>query len=153
MTTKKNLWGEVSLTQTRRNPYTILKEQASILGEITNGLLVGEVTQLPRPITEAQFPDMYGQKAVLGKSLISDQEEGRLYASLRIVAPALNHYKYSVIQINYPIEFYPLMLIDLANDEAVHRCPNEESFEQVLQQVLRSNKVKDVIEALLSQVQ
>jgi hypothetical protein len=43
MTSKKNLWGELPKPETIRTPYTILKEQASILSEITNGLLIGEV--------------------------------------------------------------------------------------------------------------
>jgi hypothetical protein len=43
MTNKKNLWSELPNTETIRTPYTILKEQASILNEITAGLLIGEV--------------------------------------------------------------------------------------------------------------
>lgn len=152
MATKKNLWGELPSSQTRRNPYSILKEQANVLGEITNGLLVGEVKHLPPPIIEAPPPALLAGRIPARKILTGEDKEPDFYAGLKIVVPALNNYKYSVLQIKYPIQFYPLRLVDLANEEHLYSCSDEEAFERALEEVLSSEKVRGVIDALLNQV-
>jgi len=126
MTSKKNLWGELPNAENIRTPYTILKEQASMLSEITNGLLIGEV-------------------------VINNQTDNSFGMTLRIKAPSLNNYTYSVVQVGQPIQLYPVSIINLLNN-VVDRYSSEEEFENALGQILSSQEVKRVISALLAQI-
>jgi hypothetical protein len=150
MTSKKNLWGELPNIETIRTPYTILKEQASILSEITNGLLIGEV--------------------------INNQNNKYFVKTLRIKAPSLNNYTYSVVEVQHLIQLYPVFvknltsapitkataLIDslrvdlrhpgLLEDQGYKKYSSEEEFENALGQILSSKEVKQVISGLLAQI-
>ncbi|HEY9668988.1 MAG TPA: hypothetical protein V6C91_19415 [Coleofasciculaceae cyanobacterium] len=150
MTSKKNLWGELPKPETIRTPYTILKEQASILSEITNGLLIGEV--------------------------INNSKDKFFVNILRIKAPSLNNYTYSVVEVQHTIKLYPVFvknfnsdpitnatdLIDslridlrhpgLLEDQGYKKYSSEKEFENALGQILSSQEVKQVISALLAQI-
>ena len=126
MTNKKNLWGELPNAETIRTPYTILKEQASILSEITNGLLIGEV-------------------------VVNIQKENFLAMTLRIKAPSLNNYTYSVVDVQQPIQLYPVGIRNLIKNTWTEYS-SEEEFENALGQILSSQEVKRVISALLAQI-
>jgi hypothetical protein len=150
MTSKKNLWGELPKPETIRTPYTILKEQASILSEITNGLLIGEV--------------------------INNQRDKFFVKILRIKAPSLNNYTYSVVEVQHSIKLYPVFVKnltadpitkatdlidslrvdlrhpDLLEDQGYKKYSSEEEFENALGQILSSKGVKQVISALLAQI-
>jgi hypothetical protein len=149
MTSKKNLWGELPNPETIRTPYAILKEQASILSEITKGLLIGEV--------------------------INNQEDKFFVKILRIKAPSLNNYTYSVVEVKHLIQLYPVFvknltsepitkatdLIDslvdvrlpgLLEDQGYKKYLSEEEFEKALGKILSSQGVKQVISALLAQI-
>lgn len=39
----KNLWGTLPDLETSRTPHTVLLEQAALLRDMTNGLLIGKV--------------------------------------------------------------------------------------------------------------
>jgi hypothetical protein len=127
MTSKKNLWGELPKIETIRTPYTILKEQASILSEITSGLLIGEV------------------RRVFGK----DHE---FMFNIRIKAPALENYTYSVVQVQHPVKLYPVIVKSLVVEDFKRECSSEEEFENALGEILSSQEVKRVISALLAQI-
>jgi hypothetical protein len=150
MTSKKNLWGELPNPETIRTPYTILKEQASILSEITNGLLIGEV--------------------------INNQKDKYFVNILRIKAPSLNNYTYSVVEVQHLIQLYPVFVKNLTSepitkatdlidslrfdvripgmleDQGYEKYSSEEEFEKALGQILSSQGVKKVISALLAQI-
>ena len=150
MTNKKNLWGELPKPETIRTPYTILKEQASILSEITNGLLLGEV--------------------------INNQKDKFFVLILRIKAPSLNNYTYSVVEVQHSIKLYPAFVKNLTSDpitnatdfinslrvdlrhsglleeQGYKKYSSEEEFEKALGQILSSREVKQVISALLAQI-
>lgn len=155
MTNKKNLWGDLPNTETIRTPYTILKEQASILNEITAGLLIGEV--------------------------IHNQKDKFFVMILRIKVPSLNNYTYSVVEVQHSIQLYPVFVNNLASDnfnnleknlmkaannplmsildyggrlenQGYRKCFSEEEFEKALAAILSSSEVKRVISALLAQI-
>ena len=126
MTSKKNLWGELPNAETIRTPYTILKEQASMLSEITNGLLIGEVA-------------------------FNNQTDNSLSMTLMIKAPSLNNYTYSVVRVGQPIQLYPVTIVNLFINE-LDRYFSEEEFESALGQILSSQDVKRVISGLLAQI-
>ncbi len=155
MTSKKNLWGELPNTEAIRTPYTILKEQASMLSEITNGLLIGEVIHNPK--------------------------DNFFVMILRIKVPSLNNYTYSVVEVQHSIKLYPVFVNNFASDnfnnleknlknaannplmslvdyggwlenQGYSKCSSEEEFEKALGDILSSQEVKRVISALLAQI-
>ena len=132
MTSTKNLWGELSSYETLRTPYTILKEQASILTEITNGLLMGEV-KLFQPNS-------------------SNRNDLKFIADLNIKVPSLNNYTYAVVSVEYSINLYPLVVNNYVVNDHGRNCSSEEEFENALGEILSSEEVKKVISALLSQI-
>lgn len=130
MNSQKSLWGDLSQPTIVRTPFTILKEQASILSEATSGLLVGDVWR---------FQDHGQQNAV--SNLI-----------LRIVAPSLDNYHYSILEVTHDIKLYPLTLNSLTTNSYEEQCDSEEAFEKALGEILSSPEVRKIISALLSDI-
>ncbi|MBD2457158.1 hypothetical protein H6G80_24170 [Nostoc sp. FACHB-87] len=124
----KNLWGELPKNVEVRTPYLILKEQASILTQMTKGLLIGEV-----------------DRKSLGQNIF--------FVSLRIRVPALNSYTYSVVDVRYPLKLYPLAIKDYTSSEQEVQCSSEQEFELALGKILSSEQVKRVISTLLAEIQ
>jgi hypothetical protein len=145
MTNKKDLWGDLPSAETIRTPYTILKEQASILTEKTKGLLLGEVKLSPQIEYINRFGELVDQ----------EKQQSQLFvAFLRIQVPSLNNYTYSVVKIQYPIpQLYPVLVTSLASAEDREcDCANEAEFENFLGKILSSSDVKRVISTLLAQI-
>lgn len=126
---EKNLWGELPKNVEVRTPYLILKEQASILTQMTKGLLIGEVDR--RPSIDQNF----------------------FLVRLRIKVPSLNSYTYSVVEVKYSPKIYPLKIMDLTGSEQEIECFSEQEFESVLRKILSSSPVKRVISTLLAEIQ
>ncbi len=141
MLSNKNLWGELPQSENIRTPYTILKEQASLLTEITKGLLIGEVNISPEVDDVIKF----------ASSILGERSQS-FVAFLRIKAPSLNNYTYSVVKIQYPIKLYPVLVKSLVVENFQRECSSEEEFEKALGQILSSQEVKQVISALLAQI-
>jgi len=131
MNSQKSLWGDLSQPEIVRTPFTILKEQAAILSKATNGLLVGDVARSQSP----------GQQNVLSILV------------LRVIAPSLDDYRYSILEVCHDITLYPLELRDFSGNETYSKqCDSEEAFEQALGEILSSPPVRKVISALLSDI-
>ena len=110
-----------------RTPYDILREQASKLAQITNGLLEGRVWQ-----------SAHGETFVGG---------------LDIVVPVLDNYVYSLLEIRHPLDFYPLTFVDLSTTGGTStECRAEEEYLDCLRGVLSSKRVQRAIASLLSLV-
>jgi hypothetical protein len=123
---RKNLWGDIPKPDHLITPSNILKEQASILTEETKGLLVGEIKR-----------ELPGNNPFV--------------VELRIKAPALNGYVHGVLEVKYGIELYPALVRGLAISESM-TCSTQEEFEEALGKILSSDRVRQVIAALLAQV-
>ncbi|RZK18399.1 MAG: hypothetical protein EOO56_16175 [Hymenobacter sp.] len=124
MSTTQSLWGELPAVEAIRLPVVILREQAEKLNELTNGLLKGEVPT--------------------GKT-----HDG-LRHHLLIVAPSLDNYSFSVLQVTHGIIVYPVFVYDTVG-ETNYRCDNEDEFIKVISEVLSSDSVHKIIKALLAQ--
>lgn len=128
-----DLWAEDILTETPiRTPIAILKEQASLLGKKTQNVVLAEVV----PISGANF-----------------------YLRFNIKAPALGNYSYTLFTIIHSIGLYPLE-IELDDDVAkelgldiTRSTPvkDEEELIQLLDRVLKAERTKHIIRALLAQ--
>jgi hypothetical protein len=129
----ENLWGKLPEIELTWAPFNILLGQAASLKEMTKDLLIAEVERNAEP------------DRVRGK-------ESRFFVlELRIVAPSLNHYTYSVLTVRHGITMIPLK-ID-SSDGKNWECGNEDEFVDTLKQILSSSEVKKVIAGLLTQIQ
>jgi len=123
-------------------PVTILEQQASMLGNMTKNIILGDVKA--RESEEYDFSYIF-----------------------YIVAPALSNYRYKLLTICHNIDLYP---VTIQVEESIfnevpksitgaigERIPNsifaksEEQFTEVLKAIFNSNKAKRVISALHSQ--
>jgi hypothetical protein len=121
----KNLWGNVSLADTVKPPVAILREQAALLGNLTNNVLEGHVR--------------------------TERIADRIINYLDIVAPALEYYTFTVLEIrHHGIEFYPLTVVPSMDGKPTD-CKDEMEFIAKLEEALSSQAVHKVIESLLAQ--
>jgi hypothetical protein len=123
--TNENLWGDLPVGDARMmTPMTVLKEQANLLDERTNGVLLCRVY-------------------VLAKS-------PNIELDMDVIAPALDSYRYTLLRVSHPVLLYPLEMTDLTREKQF-LCANEQEFRRDLRQILSSPEVHKVISALLSQ--
>jgi hypothetical protein len=123
-----NLWGTLPGTDEIKPPIKILREQATVLGDLTNNVLEGRV----RTITE-------------GEHIVN---------LLDIVAPALQGYTFTVLEIKHGIEFYPLWyksIVTNGGPASYKECSNEEAFLANLKAILSSHEIRKVIASLMAQ--
>lgn len=145
----KNLWGNLPSVNKIKTPFTILKEQASLLTKMTQGLLVGEVTQ-PK-MRQGLLED---QPFRQGLNQVQQEINQDLEVILRIKVPSLNSYTYSVLQVIYPIALYPVKVKNLTTQAFNYLlCNSKEEFENALGSILSSESVQRVISALLADLQ
>ena len=126
----EDLWGEISVDKEIKLPVTILKEQATILGEKTNKILEGEVIPM-------KYPD-----------------KDRVGFALYIVAPALSNYRYSVFNLSHKSIFVYPLTVAYKGEEGItksYTCNDEASLNNTLKEILSSERVHKVIGALISQ--
>lgn len=127
----KNLWGDLPVEDNIRTPYVILKEQASILTEATNGLLVGNVKK---------------------ETFSNESGDSGFECTLEITVPSINNYSISIVGISYPITLYPSQIYNRVTRDKVKDCQTEEDLDKNLEEILSSDQVKRVILGLLSEV-
>ena len=126
----EDLWGDISIEKEIKLPVTILKEQATILGEKTNKILEAKVN-----------------------SLSTNTKESVAF-TLNIIAPALSNYNYKVLTVVHPtILVYPLTVSYQAKNgsQMTNACKDEAEFTAILKEILSSEIVHKVIVALISQ--
>jgi len=123
---EKNLWGSIPKIDVKP-PVVILREQAAMLGQMTDNVLEGRVRQ----VMAAPGQDL---------SYILD-----------IIAPALDRYYYSVLQVDHKVApFYPLQVtLQISDKTFVGR--DEAEFVDILSRFLSSEQVQQVIASLLVQ--
>ncbi len=134
MTDINDLWGTLPEMEEIRTPYTVLLEQASLLEEKTNSLLIGRVERYLSP-DDPSVP----------------QQQGEL--ELLIVAPELDDYSYVVLSITYPVAtLYPVTVEYGNEDDKSIICHSEQELLRALKRILSSEKTRRVIANLLAQI-
>jgi len=119
----EDLWPDFE-AQKIISPKTILHEQSSILTTKTKNVLASEVIS-----------------GVTTKGLAVHQ--------LRILAPALNNYKYNLLQLTHdPIFFYPCQI---TGNSTMYEAQNEEQLFEVLRKIFNSDETKKIVTSLYSQ--
>jgi len=128
----RNLWPEDIAVTDAVAPVSLLKEQASLLGDRTKNLVEGRVTP------------------GVGKSVALMLEGGFTY-DFDIVAPALNNYRYRLFSVSHGVEFYPLVIDAPPFSVAELHVENEEEFLKTLEAIFSSDKTKRIISSLIAQ--
>ncbi len=117
-----DLWPANIADSKLTTPVTILKEQATLLGEKTRQLVKGEVVT---------------------------QTTGNLFVHyFYIVAPTLD-YKYELFTLSHGISFYPAVLKYLNN---TLQALTEDSLKDRLKEILTSQQTVTVVQSILAQV-
>lgn len=124
--TQEDLWGDLPEVESLRTPLVILKEQAELLQEKTEGLLVGQIK--------------------------SAQDVTRFVYDFFIIAPTLNNYAYHLLTVMHDLGFYPLQLIDRQVGRKFKQCSSEKELKQGLREIFSSEKSKAVISKLLTHI-
>lgn len=149
----KNLWGDLPVEEFR-TPHVMLREQASILTEATNGLLVGTVVK--EKFTKIPFtsPKYVTLKMLEDLQEKHDKQNKYTWTSrLEIIVPSINNYSISIVQIDYPLKMYPLKILSTVTDDyRYQKCETEEEFNQKLEEILSSSDVKKIIAGLLTEI-
>ena len=141
----EDLWPEVESAKIR-TPASILKEQASLLGQKTKNLVEGLV--------------------------IGNEKGGDLSYSFFLVAPALSSYRYLLFTMSHDIRMYPLFIhmeeeiLAEVNPKQYEKwgtvasfyapthqekVKNEAEFFALLKRIFSATKTKQLIAAMLSQ--
>ena len=123
----KNLWGDLPVEETIRTPYVMLKEQANLLTEATNGLLIGEVCKYTTP-----------------NNLIA--------CYLEIKAPSIDNYTITILELSYDATIFPVSIIGIYSYKSGIECNTEEELETMLGKILSSQEVRRIIASLLSEI-
>ncbi len=138
-----DLWPADVATAAAKSPYTILREQAALLGAKTNNIVKAAVRDASAN-TELAKPFNY---------------------NFLITSPALGNYTYRLFMVSYDIGFYPVEFIvddDIARELGVVPpefsygppqelvASREDEFIRILSRVLGSEKTRRVIGAILS---
>ena len=125
-----NLWGNLSTRPIVKPPRYFLDQQADVLRQMTNGLLVGQVSVAKHVPQRNQF-----------------------HVTLLILVPALDNYVYEVLTVVHDLSFYPACIgYDNGGDFEQIECQNEEEFKQGVQRVLQSASVRKVVNGLLAMI-
>ena len=148
----KNLWGDLPVEEFR-TPHVLLREQAAILTEATDGLLVGKVI---KEKFNKKFNNIYltPSKDVRIKFTEEDLQDKYTFTSrLEIIVPSINNYSISIAQIDYPLKMYPLRIMSTVTDDyQYHACKTEDELNKQLAEILSSSEVKRIIAGLLTEI-
>lgn len=126
-----NLWpDEIAFVTDDLPPVTILKQQASLLGQKTKNIVEAEV------------------------KTTSADVEGILRHTMYLVAPALCFYRYPLIDVEHEVtSMYPVTIKMSRSDIKQKKISarDEKEFKDVLKRVFADEETKKVIGALLAQ--
>ncbi len=144
----KNLWGDLPVEEFR-TPHVVLREQAAILTEATDGLLVGKV--IKEKFNNILFtPSKDVRIEFTGEDL---PDKYTFTSRLEIIVPSINNYSISIAQIDYPLKMYPLRIMSTVTDDyQYHACKTEDELNKQLAEILSSSEVKRIIAGLLTEI-
>jgi len=148
-----DLWPDDLIDRAEKveTPLSILKEQASILGQKTANRIEGKVVDQ-------------------GKWSRQDRDQYPFQYRFLIIAPTLENYRFDVFSVYYGIDFYPFLMEtdrDISEEiylecevepshigsESEFSVKSEDQFRELLKKIFGSTKVRKVVAALLSQME
>lgn len=119
-------WGVIP----SETPLSLLKSQASLLANKTNGVVEAAVVK-----SVLELPD-------------GDQ---RFVAGLQLIAPMLGGYQYKLLRVVYPVAFFPCRIAAHDDGFQYHKVANMEELRSSLQNILTHEKTRQVVNSLIAQ--
>jgi len=120
-----NLWGDLPTGEAIAPPTKILAQQGDILEEHSGGLLCCKIKR-------------------------SEQEGNMILLHFDIVAPLLKNYTFRILSLRHPVEIYPIAMLNRI-DASESTSENEEAFLRNLGKILASDRVRQIVAALMAQ--
>ena len=159
--TRRDFWSDTVDVTAIITPLVLLREQASLLGERTKGLVLGEVESSERPVDGFET---YVDEALSAETRVVHNH------TLYLVAPALDNYQYALLSVEHDFQPYPCRARyhpTLPDKETVthvmscfgEQCRNPETaddeneFVKWLRMALSQPETTRVIHALIYRVQ
>ncbi|OQX03642.1 MAG: hypothetical protein BWK80_55255 [Desulfobacteraceae bacterium IS3] len=130
----ENLWPQNLTVTQRKAPVTILREQASLLGEATQNIVKANV------ISKGGSDTMF------------------LYIFL-IVAPTFDNYHYKLFTIRHGIDLYPVTIsldeaiaaeLDIGSEKEM-LAGSEAEFIEILKRIFHSKRTVSIVQAIVAQ--
>lgn len=134
MTEHQDLWPDIFGESDKKWPKVILAEQAKLLGEKTNNILVATVTTLQGFFKE-YFPDAIGPT---------------FKHQFILHAPLLGDYKLVLFEVYHDLESYPLFVFEMLT-ERQQKEYSESSFISRIKYILNDSTTQKVIQGLYTQ--
>lgn len=133
----ENLWPQFNLEIRRISPKDILNKQILFLPQVTNYKLKGNIiSTLAQKETEELVPN--------------DPTNNDMIHSMRIYAPSLN-YAFTLLRLVHSLtNYYPCQIFNNLTDEKFE-CTSQLELESQLNQILKNEKVKELINTLIEQ--
>ncbi len=122
---QKSMWGDLGKVEKMKGPAAYLREQAKFLNESMDYRIQGEV------------------------QVIQDKKREHFLINFDVVVPEINHYRYTLLQVEHPMDIYPLS-IEVYVSEKTFECSTEQQFLDTLQKILSSAVATNVIAMLRS---
>ncbi|RLC13043.1 MAG: hypothetical protein DRI57_17030 [Deltaproteobacteria bacterium] len=144
-----DLWPENLAANRIKSPVTILKEQASLLGQKTQNAVQAQVRSI-----EADYQGYWETLT---------EKEMKLRYEFCILAPGLGNYRYKLFTISHNVDLYPVIFNldegvagEMEDDRFEKRgtevlAKSEKEFSDMLKEILRSERTKEIIQVLFSQ--
>lgn len=138
----KDLWGDISGVTSEVTPVSILREQADLLRDKTQGVVEGEI------VTRTE-------EAGTGTGSNAEEwipEESKLIHMFLIRAPKLDNYRYVLLSVEHDLsELYPLTVHFHPTDEWFP-ADEEQDFLDVLARQLKRHETQRVIGRIIAQI-
>jgi len=158
----KNLWKKTDIKPMEVDtPVEIIQYQCTRLWEMTEGSIIAKVYEYSQPIFS------YIEKSRLIRTIdenkkiniqenLGDVSDGTFSYEFFITSTSTPKFKYRIMFLQYDISVYPVTLVldesileELELNQELVTCNNQTEFEIILEKILNSKKVTNVISALL----
>lgn len=148
----RDLWPDQIDVTSIVPPIVILREQATVLGERTKGLVRAEVDSTEQP---PKGIEEYLEDAIPAEARVVYVQ------TLYLVAPALDNYRYSLLSVSHDFQPYPCRVSFHPNPDrglidhffGTMTIVSEGQFLQWLQVALNREETVRIIHGLISRVQ
>lgn len=123
-----SLWGELPEVQKITTPAKILNEQASVLQEMSGGIIIGEV-----------------------KKLLSAKDPNAIINEFRAVVPALNNYRVRIVRVSHGVLSYPCEILSLYGERISREVNDEAGFIEAVTTILRDKDLLNLLSSAMAQ--
>ena len=158
-----NLWKKEFKAENIKSPRDILDEQANILAEMTNGVIIAKTDEYEGRMRSGKIGgiktlglDVFEERDYDVQTDLGEISDKAFRFEFFITSTMTPNFKYRAMLFEYDITFYPVQITldeTIANELKVDtyiECDSLSKFTRTLSLILNSKKIETVINALLS---